>query len=410
MASRDFSGRAVVKALTRNRFYVVDRTGSHVKLRDEHPTSDDDVRVVTVPLHDRIDTGDAPEFRVAGGREGLRRVLCVGRSAVVSPLDNTARFSAVGCNDTAMSHARKPAWLKTRPPSGERFADIKRTLRDHDLHTVCEEANCPNLGECWSGHSGPGTATFMLMGDRCSRGCNFCDVETGGMDPLDPDEPENVADAVAEIGLDYVVLTSVDRDDLPDQGAGHFAETVREIKRRDEDILVETLIPDFQGDPNLVGKIVDASPDVIAHNVETVERLQWPVRDRRAGYEQSLSVLGQVAADADAYAKTSLMLGVGEYDHEIYQTLRDLRTVGVDVVTLGQYLQPSRSHLEVSEYVHPDAFDTWQRVAEDELEFLYCASGPMVRSSYRAGELFVEALLRDGRSIEDARRQARASD
>ncbi len=305
-----------------------------------------------------------------------------------------------------MSRARKPEWLKTRPPTGERFTEIKSTLREHDLHTVCEEANCPNLGECWSGHDGPGTATFMLMGDRCSRGCNFCDVETGGMEPLDPDEPENVADAVAEIGLDYVVLTSVDRDDLPDQGAGHFADTIRAIKDRDPSILVETLIPDFQGESSLVGKIVDAEPDVIAHNVETVDRLQWPVRDRRAGYEQSLSVLRQVAEESDAYAKTSIMLGVGEYHHEVYQTLSDLRSVGVDVVTLGQYLQPSRSHLEVSEFVHPDVFDTWRRVAEEELGFLYCASGPMVRSSYRAGELFVEAVQEEGVSVEDARRRA----
>ncbi|MFB6082622.1 MAG: lipoyl synthase [Halorientalis sp.] len=325
-----------------------------------------------------------------------------------------------------MSRARKPDWLKVAPPSGERFTDIKETLRDHDLHTVCEEANCPNLGECWSGaanaapdaeaadaaeegREGPGTATFMLMGERCSRGCNFCDVETGGMEPLDPDEPARVADAVAEIGLDYVVLTSVDRDDLPDQGAGHFAETIRAIKDRHPGILVECLIPDFQGEERLVRQIVDAEPDVIAHNVETVDRLQWPVRDRRAGYEQSLSVLRQVDRESDIYTKTSLMLGVGEYDHEIYQTLRDLRTVGVDVVTLGQYLQPSRSHLEVSEYVHPDAFETWRRVAEEELGFLYCASGPMVRSSYRAGELFVEAVL-EGEDPAEARERARASE
>jgi lipoic acid synthetase len=307
-----------------------------------------------------------------------------------------------------MSRARKPDWLKSRPPSGERFTDITETLRDHDLNTVCEEANCPNLGECWSGRDGPGTATFMLLGDRCSRGCNFCDVETGGMDPPDPEEPESVADAVAEIGLDYVVLTSVDRDDLPDQGAGHFAATIRAIHERHPDVLVEALIPDFQGDPDLVGEVIDAEPDVLAHNVETVERLQWPVRDRRAGYEQSLSVLRQAAA-ADTYAKTSLMLGVGEYAHEVHQTLGDLRTVGVDIVTLGQYLQPSRSHLEISEYVHPDAFETWRRVAEEELGFAYCASGPMVRSSYKAGELFVEAVER-GADPAEAREGVRADD
>jgi len=261
---------------------------------------------------------------------------------------------------------------------------------------VCEEANCPNMGECWSGRDGPGTATFMLMGDRCSRGCNFCDVETGGMKSLDSDEPENVADAVAEIGLDYVVLTSVDRDDLADGGSEHFAETIREIQRRDPEILVETLIPDFQGDPEAIDRIIDAGPDVIAHNVETVERLQWPVRDRRADYEQSLAVLDRVGRESDIHTKTSLMLGVGEYDHEVYRTLGDLSEVGVDVVTFGQYLQPSRSHLDVFEYVHPDVFETWRAVAEREFDFLYCASGPMVRSSYKAGELFVEALLREG--------------
>ena len=325
------------------------------------------------------------------------------------------------------SRRRKPEWLKSRPPSGERFAEIKETLRELDLHTVCEEANCPNLGDCWSGganappdaeaadaaeggRNGPGTATFMLLGDRCSRGCNFCDVETGGMEPPDPDEPGKVAEAVAEIGLEYVVLTSVDRDDLADGGAGQFAETVRAIKRRDPSILVESLIPDFQGDPEDVRTMIDAGPDVVAHNVETVDRLQWPVRDRRAGYEQSLSVLEQIANSEDVYAKTSLMLGVGEYDHEVYRTLSDLREVGVDIVTFGQYLQPSRSHLEVFDYVHPDTFDVWKRVAEEEFGFLYCASGPMVRSSYKAGELFVEALVRDGRSVEEARAVAERSE
>jgi len=308
-----------------------------------------------------------------------------------------------------MSRTRKPAWLERQPPSGRRFTDIKQSLRERDLNTVCEEANCPNLGECWSGRNGPGTATFMLLGDRCSRGCNFCDVKTGGMEPPDPDEPSQVADAVAEIGLDYVVLTSVDRDDLPDQGAGHFARTIRAIKQADPSILVEALVPDFQGESRLVDKVLQAEPDVFAHNVETVDRLQWPVRDRRAGYEQSLSVLRQAARDPDTYAKTSLMLGVGEYPHEVYQTLRDLKAVGVDIVTLGQYLQPSRSHLEVSEFVHPDMFDTWKRVAEDEIGFLYCASGPMVRSSYQAGELFVEAVL-DGEAVERARERARKAD
>jgi len=295
----------------------------------------------------------------------------------------------------AQAHRRKPDWLRMQPPAGARFTEVKRALRERGLHTVCEEANCPNLGECWSGRDGPGTATFMLLGDRCSRGCNFCDVETGGMAPLDPAEPDAVADAVADIGLDYVVLTSVDRDDLPDQGAGQFARTVEAIKAREPDTLVEVLVPDFRGDPGLVRRILEAGPDVFAHNVETVQRLQFPVRDRRAGYEQSLGVLRQADREFDGLTKTSLMLGLGEHDHEVYQTLRDLRAVGVDVVTLGQYLQPSRSHLDVVEFVHPGTFETWRAVAEEELGFRYCASGPLVRSSYRAGELFVESLLRE---------------
>ncbi len=299
-----------------------------------------------------------------------------------------------------------------RPPSGQEFTGIRETLRERGLHTVCEEANCPNLGECWSGRNSTGnggTATFMLLGDRCSRACNFCDVTTGGMEPPDPDEPAKVADAVAEIGLDYVVLTSVDRDDLPDQGAGHFAETIRAIKRRHPGILIEVLIPDFQGDLDLVQTIIDADPDVIAHNVETVERLQFPVRDRRAGYEQSLSVLECVDRESDIYTKTSIMLGHGEYDHEVYQTLADCRERGVDIVTLGQYLRPSSAHLSVERYDHPYKYETWRRVAEEELGFVYCASGPMVRSSYKAGELFVDAVLREGRSVVEARMLARPS-
>ncbi len=309
-----------------------------------------------------------------------------------------------------MTRSRKPNWLRQPLPTGEEFRDIKQSLRDRDLHTVCEEANCPNMGKCWSGENGPGTATFMLMGHKCTRSCGFCDVETGGGESLDPAEPINVASAVAEIGLDYVVLTSVDRDDLPDQGASHFAKTIREIKRRHPGILVEVLIPDFQGDPKLVRKIIDADPDVIAHNVETVQRLQGKVRDPRAGYEQSLRVLEQVSRESDIHTKTSIMLGHGENDHEVYQTLTDLREAEVDIVTFGQYLRPSMNHLPVAEYVNPDKFDTWQCVAENELEFLYCASGPIVRSSYKAGELFVEAVLREGKTAEEARIEAQAAE
>ena len=287
---------------------------------------------------------------------------------------------------------KKPSWLKISLPSGSQFTHIKQTLRKYDLHTVCEEANCPNIGECWSGKNAPGTATFMLMGDRCSRTCNFCNVTTGGMLPLDPEEPLNIASAISELNLEYAVLTSVNRDDLPDQGAGHFAKTIDAIHNLNPDTLIETLIPDFQCDFDSLDKIISAKPDVIAHNIETVERLQWPIRDRRAGYEQSLSVLDYINSTSDIYTKSSLMLGLGEYDGEVHQTLSDLKEHGVNFVTLGQYLQPSLRHLEIFEYVSPLKFETWKCVAEDELGFLYCASGPLVRSSYRAGEFFIRSL------------------
>ena len=303
-----------------------------------------------------------------------------------------------------MSISRKPDWLRSPPPSGREFTHIRETLRELDLHTVCEEASCPNLGECWSGGAETGgTATFMLMGDRCTRNCSFCDVATGNLEPLDPTEPEKVARAVEAIDLEYVVLTSVDRDDLPDQGAGHIAETISAIKRRRPGVLVEALVPDFQGESALLETVIEAGPDVLAHNVETVERLQRPVRDPRAGYDQSLSVLEQAAAVLDGFAKTSIMLGVGERADEVYRTLEDCREAGVDIVTLGQYLRPSREHLPVERFVHPHTFDTWRAVAEEDLGFAYCASGPMVRSSYRAGEFFVEAVLRDGEDPADAR-------
>ena len=295
----------------------------------------------------------------------------------------------------ATSSHQKPSWLKISLPSGSQFTQIKQTLRKYDLHTVCEEAHCPNIGECWSGKNAPGTATFMLMGDRCSRTCNFCNVTTGGMLPLDPNEPLNIASAISELNLEYAVLTSVNRDDLPDQGVGHFAKTIEAIRNLCPNTLIETLIPDFQCKTDLLDEIIAAKPNVIAHNIETVERLQWPIRDRRAGYEQSLLVLDYINSTSDIHTKSSLMLGMGEYDGEVYQTLSDLRNNGVNFVTLGQYLQPSTRHLEVFEYVSPSKFETWKHVAEDEIGFIYCASGPLVRSSYRAGEFFIQSLLSD---------------
>jgi lipoic acid synthetase len=284
----------------------------------------------------------------------------------------------------------KPEWLKIRPPAGEQYTHIKATLRRHGLHTVCEAAHCPNVHECWGG----GTATLMLMGDVCTRGCRFCAVTSGQpRGYLDALEPWKVAQVVRDWGLDYVVLTSVARDDLPDGGAEHFAKTIRAIKESTPSMLIEVLIPDFQGQIHLLRQVVDAQPDVIGHNIETVERLTPSVRDRRASYRQSLRVLGTVKQlDPGIFTKSSVMVGLGETDPEILQAMDDLRSVGVDILTLGQYLRPSQRHLEVVEYVHPDRFQRWQAVGESK-GFRYVASGPLVRSSYRAGEFFIRNSL-----------------
>jgi len=292
--------------------------------------------------------------------------------------------------------ARKPSWLKVSAAGGENYERLRSTVRSLGLATVCEEARCPNIGECWNGgESEVATATIMIMGDTCTRGCRFCSVKTSrAPPPLDPDEPRRTAEAVAKWGLDYVVITSVDRDDVEDQGASHVAATVRELKASNPDLLVEVLTPDFRGEARLVETVAGSGLDVFAHNVETVERLTPRVRDRRAAYRQSLDVL-RVAKRTrpDLVTKTSLMLGLGETDDEIAQCLLDLRANAVDVVTFGQYLQPTKAHLKVHEYVTPDKFDHWQREAE-RLGFLYVASGPLVRSSYRAGEFFVANVLR----------------
>ncbi|MFN7262955.1 MAG: lipoyl synthase [Pseudobdellovibrionaceae bacterium] len=288
------------------------------------------------------------------------------------------------------THIPKPDWLKVRAPTGENYNRIKNMLGDLKLATVCQEAKCPNMGECWGG----GTATFMLMGEVCTRGCKFCHVKTGNpKGKLDPLEPEKVGYSIAQMGLEYVVITSVDRDDLSDQGAGHFARTIRTIKKLDQHVIVEILTPDFRGELDLVSQLVDSKPDVFAHNVETVERLQRTVRDPRANYQQSLSVLEHVKKyDPTRYTKTSIMLGLGETDEEVLQTLKDLRSIDCDVVTFGQYLQPTKRHLEVKEYITPEKFKWWQETAEA-MGFLYVASGPLVRSSYRAGEFFMKGVI-----------------
>jgi len=292
--------------------------------------------------------------------------------------------------DSTKPHQLKPSWLKVRAPSGENYAQIKGMLGNLKLATVCQEARCPNMGECWSG----GTATFMLMGEVCTRGCRFCNVKTGNpKGVLDPLEPEKVAQSIAQMNLEYVVITSVDRDDLEDQGSQHFARTVRTIKKLDPELIVEILTPDFRGNRECIDIVVDANPDVFAHNVETVEALQKKVRDPRATYQQSLKVLTMVKErNPKTHTKTSLMLGLGETDEQVLQTLKDLRSIECDVVTFGQYLQPTPRHLKVEEYITPEKFQYWQKTAED-MGFLYVASGPLVRSSYRAGEFYMKGLV-----------------
>lgn len=296
----------------------------------------------------------------------------------------------VPSKSTMFDRPSKPSWLKVRAPVGENYVRIKGMLGELKLATVCQEAKCPNIGECWSG----GTATFMLMGEVCTRGCRFCAVKTGNpKGQIDTDEPEKVGWAIAQMDLEYVVLTSVDRDDLPDQGAGHFAKTIQVIKENDPDLIVEVLTPDFRGSVECIEALVAAKPDVFAHNIETVERLTRRVRDPRATYQQSLAVLEVVKKiDPSRYTKSSIMLGLGETREEVMQTLNDLRRVGCDVVTFGQYLQPTKRHLKVESFITPEEFVEWQKVAEA-MGFLYVASGPLVRSSYRAGEFFMKGVI-----------------
>jgi len=275
----------------------------------------------------------------------------------------------------------KPPWLKAPMPSGTGFASTRKTVRDHRLSTVCEESMCPNIGECWNA----GTATIMVMGSVCTRACRFCAVDTGNPRGwLDAEEPKNTALAVQLMGLKYVVITSVDRDDLDDGGAAHYAACVRAIKELTPETAVEALTPDFDGVQAHIETVVDSGLEVFAQNVETVRRLTHPVRDARAGYEQTLRVLEHAKKyRPDVLTKTSLMLGLGERDDEIVQTMHDLREVGVDILTLGQYLRPTPNHLPVERYVTPDEFAAY-RTEGLEKGFLEVVSGPMVRSSYRA--------------------------
>lgn len=291
---------------------------------------------------------------------------------------------------------RLPSWFKIRPPSTDNFKLIKSQLKELGLVTVCEEAHCPNLSECWSG----GTATFMLMGDTCTRGCRFCAIKTGNPKTwLDPNEPTKLAESIAKFGLDYAVITSVARDDLLDGGARHIAKCLIAVHEKTPEVLTELLIPDFRGKEGSLQIVLDAHPTVLAHNIETTERLTPYVRDGRANYCQSLTVLANAKKLApEIYTKSSIMLGLGETEEELIQTFRDLRENKVDFLTLGQYLQPSSAHVPIKQYVHPDQFQKLGDIAK-ELGFLYVASGPLVRSSYRAGELFIKNLPKNNQRM-----------
>ena len=287
--------------------------------------------------------------------------------------------------------ARKPAWLKVRLPGGERHAALKQTFRRLELHTVCEEARCPNIGECWR----EGTATLMILGRTCTRGCRFCAVDSGNPGgQIDPHEPEHVAQALGEMDLAYVVLTMVDRDDLPDGGANHVARTVQRIRQHSPKTLIETLVGDFGGKTAPLAALVqDGRPDVFAHNVEVVERLTRSMRDARCSFERSLDVLRQARSLGANVTKSSLMVGCGEREDEVLQAMAALRDAEVDVLTIGQYLRPTPKHAPVQRYVEPAEFDGY-RQRGIQMGFRYVASGPLVRSSYRAAEAFLSGILK----------------
>jgi len=279
----------------------------------------------------------------------------------------------------------KPQWLKIKLEYNEKFHDVKKTLREKKLYTVCEEAKCPNINECWS----HGTATIMILGDTCTRGCKFCAVKTGNPKGwVDPLEPLHVVETIKHLQLKYVVLTMVDRDDLLDGGAFHVYRTVLEIRKNFPDIKIETLVGDFQGNKNSISLIANSPIDVFAHNVETVERLTPIVRDPRASYKQSLFVLEYAKkVNPKILTKSSIMVGLGETEEEVIQTMKNLRSVGVDILTIGQYLQPTKRHLNVVEYVPPYKFK-WYRDMGLQIGFKEVFSGPLVRSSYRAEKVF----------------------
>jgi len=294
----------------------------------------------------------------------------------------TSRIKAHENLDTVQLRARKPGWLKVRSPGGHKYLGLQKLMRTQSLHTVCEEAACPNIGECWE----DGTATFMILGDVCTRACKYCGVAHGMPTTLDEEEPARLADTVAAMELEHAVITSVNRDELPDGGAGIYAETIRRIHEQVPGCSVEVLIPDFKGDEDALRKVVDAKPEILGHNLETVERLHPEVRPG-GRYWRSISFLGAAKRmDPTTLTKTGIILGMGEEADEIRQAMADVREAGVDILTLGQYLRPSEAHIPVARWVSPEEFAEWKRVGEEEMGFAHVESGPLVRSSYHAKE------------------------
>ncbi|TPX49844.1 lipoyl synthase [Synchytrium endobioticum] len=351
----------------------------------------------TTPLPPTSKTTSNFSAKLSNG-PGLQDFLAASSSYQLTMAESLELATA---NPSVKKHIRLPEWLKTDIPVGKNFTKIKKDLRGLNLHTVCEEARCPNIGDCWGGgEHKTATATIMLMGDECTRGCRFCSVKTNRQPkPLDSNEPENTAEAISRWGLDYVVLTSVDRDDLPDGGANHFATTVELIKKKAPQILVECLTGDFYGNIAASTRVATSGLDVYAHNLETVESLQPYVRDRRANYKQSMSVLENAKKVVPSMVtKTSMMLGLGETNQEVIQTMKDLRSIDVDVITFGQYMRPTKKHMKVAEYVHPSKFDHFAEMGR-ELGFKYVASGPLVRSSYKAGEFYIKNILQKERAL-----------
>jgi lipoic acid synthetase len=355
----------------------------------------------------------APEIPAPGGYAPL------GKDNGIVKSKGTVHLPRPEGREPVQHRARKPEWLKVRAPGGENYLRLKSLMRSQGLHTVCEEAHCPNIGECWES----GTATFMILGDVCTRACKYCAVAHGLPTELDRDEPRRVADSVAAMGLEHAVITSVNRDELADGGAAIYAETIRQIHARVPGCTVEVLIPDFKGNEAALRTVVEARPEILAHNIDTVERLSRWVRPG-GRYWRSISLLGAAKRlSPRQLTKSAIILGMGETGDEIRQSMRDLREASVDILTLGQYLRPSEHHVPLDRWVTPDEFRAWKTTGEGELGFGHVESGPLVRSSYHAREQarttlpdgpgriteILEADVEGGANIDPAEAALRAS-